>query len=121
MSEIELNTPETAPPEEAPVDNKQADAASVPEELSHQEPRESVDDSEDHLPPEPPMPPGHRKAEPGEISRYRAAIRALDEFANALGGINASRHDPELAVLLNGWHSSRQAVIARFERIGGPY
>lgn len=52
-----------------------------------------------------------------EVSCYRGAIEALNNFGRAMNGIPVGRRDPELRRLLDDWQSCRDAVQERFNRV----
>lgn len=52
-----------------------------------------------------------------EMSAYRAAIDALDDFSRAMGGIPSRNYDSELRALLNQWAGDRAGVLERYNRL----
>ncbi len=53
----------------------------------------------------------------GEISCFNAAISAMDEAANCLGGIPYRRRDSELMRVINEYTNARPAIMERLDRV----
>ncbi len=52
-----------------------------------------------------------------EISCYRGAIEAMDTAANCIGGIKASRRDPELNRAIVQFVEARPQILNRLNRV----
>ena len=64
-----------------------------------------------------PYVPADPKRDPVEVSCYRAAIDAMDEAANAFGGIPVRRRGSELRRVLQEYTDARPAIMEHFNRV----
>lgn len=64
-----------------------------------------------------PYVPADPKRDPAEVSCYRAAIAAMDEAANAFGGVPIRRRGSELRRVLQEYADARPAIMEHFNRV----
>ena len=58
-----------------------------------------------------------QRRDPVEVSCYRAAIDAMDEAANAFGGVPVRRRGSELRRVLQEYADARPAIMEHFNRV----
>ena len=76
-----------------------------------------VQDAPEALTDAPAALPADPKRDPAEVSCYRSAIDAMDEAANAFGGIPVRRRGSELRRVLQEYADARDAIMEHFNRV----